>query len=98
MARRLIDWNVIRQKTLTVLGQQGPLSSGALREALGISHASLARLVQDMQNDLVTIGRGRAITYARLRNAAGLSRETPLYEVLADGTSRQLGTITPVMP
>jgi hypothetical protein len=98
MARRSIDWNVIKQKALTVLGQQGPLNSGALRDFLGISRASLARLVQDMQNDLLMIGRGRAIIYARMRNAPGLSREMPLYEVLADGTSRQLGTITPVMP
>jgi hypothetical protein len=81
---------------LITLGAGGPARPAALRAELRISPKTLARLVHEAGEEVLRIGRTRAIQYARTRAIEGLGRTLPVFRVdeagsvAADGTLRLL--------
>jgi HipA-like C-terminal domain len=98
MPRRTIDKDHLRSALVQLLRRTGPRAAGLLPSELGVSHATLSRLIQSLVDEVVIIGRGRATKYAARRSVLGAPEELPIFEVLPDGSSRRLGTMVPIMP
>jgi hypothetical protein len=75
---------------LRVLGQ-GVLPAPELRQRLGISPATLSRLVAQCGDLIVRLGRGRATTYARPRPLPEIGWYTPIHRIGEDGRPRRRG-------
>lgn len=81
---------------LVTLAAGGPSRPAALRAELGVSPKTLARLVHEAGEEVLRIGRTRAIQYARTRSIEGIGRTLPLFRVdeagsvVAEGTLRLL--------
>ena len=75
----------------------GPLPAGKLLAALDISRTTLARLVSNMAEEIVTWGAGRATRYAMRDTQRGLS-DSNVYRVSAEGQVGLLGVLIPVRP
>ena len=64
-----------------------------LQAALGISPATLSRLVGAAGGRVRRMGRARAVRYARTRSLEGLGRSLPLFRVGAEGGVSASGTL-----
>lgn len=71
----------------------GPVPSAQLRAELGVSPATLSRLVKAAGGDVVRLGQTRAVAYARTRAIEGLGRSIPVFRILEDGTPRPSGEL-----
>ena len=73
---------------------RGVLHAADLRERLGVSPATLMRVVRDAGADVVRIGRGRATQYALRQPWATLdSSRLPLFRVTESGTPVSAGEL-----
>ncbi len=68
-----------------------------LRELLGISQPTLSRTINEIKNEIVTIGRAKSIQYA-LKNIFNEQREEPVYRVTEEGDTVLLGRLIPIHP
>ena len=64
-----------------------------LRTALGISPATLSRLVASAGDRVARLGRTRAVVYARTRVVEGPGRRVPVYRVAEDGSAHETGEL-----
>jgi len=78
---------------LVTLAAGGPARPAALRAELGVSPKTLARLVHEVGEEVLRIGRTRAIQYARTRSVEGLGRTLPVFRVDAAGSVAAEGTL-----
>lgn len=82
-------------KLLSVLGES-PMSAAALRARIGVSPATLSRLIAGAPQ-VIRYGRGKATTYARSREIPGINRRFfPVIEIDAHGRENDLGRVLPV--
>lgn len=73
---------------------RGVLHAADLRERLGVSPATLMRMVRDVRSDVVRIGRGRATQYALRRQWPNLdSSRFPLFRVIDTGAAVSAGEL-----
>lgn len=77
--------------------EQGPLTARQLAETLTLSQPTVSRAVVALGADIVRIGSGRAIQYARRDSGRGLG-DVPVYRVATDGRLHRLGVLVPVRP
>jgi hypothetical protein len=82
------------QDLLAALDRRDPVAAAELLRVLGVSPATLSRLVAAAGEEVVRLGRARATQYARTRVVEGLGRSAPLFRVDATGEARQTGQIT----
>jgi len=75
------------------LGFTGLASSAALRAQLGVSAATLTRLVRALGDEVIRVGRGRATQYARTRRIEGLGRNLPVFRVDERGEPTPAGRL-----
>ena len=80
------------------LRRRGTAGAADLRRALGISPATLSRLVAASGDRVVRMGRARAVTYALRHDIRGLEPSIPAFRVSEDGTAVRAGTVTPLEP
>lgn len=74
---------------------RGVLPAAELRERLGVSRATLMRMVRDAGPDLVRIGRGRATEYGLVQRWPYLdSAHFPLFRITAAGAAVSAGELT----
>src|SRR3989442_13916782 len=67
---------------------RGVLEAGDLRDRLGVSPATLMRMVRDVGADVIRIGRGRATQYALRQQWPNLdSSRFPLFRVTDTGAA-----------
>ena len=78
---------------LITLGARGPARPAALRAELGVSPKTLAQLVHEAGEEVLRIGRTRAIQYARTRAIEGLGRTLPVFRVDEAGSVAPDGTL-----
>jgi hypothetical protein len=71
----------------------GAKSPADLLQRLQISQPTFSRLIARAGGQITSIGRGRAIRYAALRNVRGLGAEFPIYRITADGAVRPWGIL-----
>src|SRR6201995_298010 len=79
---------------LTALAS-GPLSAATLLARLGVSRATLSRLVDAAGSEVIRYGNARATSYARRRSVAGQTA-WPIHRVEADGRLTSIGVLIPV--
>lgn len=77
--------------------RNGPATSTALTEALGISQPTLSRRIRNLAGSVLVMGKGRATRYALLRSVAG-EGHFPLYQVDEQGKAHKFATLYPVYP
>ncbi|HET9360138.1 MAG TPA: HipA domain-containing protein, partial [Vicinamibacterales bacterium] len=74
---------------------RGVLHAADLRERLGVSPATLMRMVRDAGPDVVRIGRGRATQYALRQQWPNLdSSRFPLFRITGTGAAVSAGELT----
>lgn len=98
MVRRSLDQQAVIASLVRLLGARGAQSRADLLPALGISHATLARLIDKSKDEILAIGKARATQYVLKRPVAGLPPKIPVYEVLPTGKGRRFGTLQAVYP
>lgn len=79
-----------------LLALKGPLAAAELRARLGVSPATLSRLVAKEGEGVYRLGRGRATWYALPREIEGLPRRLPVYRVSAEGRATPVGELLPL--
>jgi hypothetical protein len=80
----------------TVPGEliRGVLHASELRERLGVSRATLMRVVRDAEAEVIRIGRGRATQYALRQQWPNLDGSRfPLFRVTENGTAVSAGEL-----
>lgn len=83
------------QELLRALSE-GPRQAGALRARLGLSPATLGRVVAET-GEVLRFGRGRATAYARIRTIPGTDRRHfPVAEMDEQGVLKSFGRLFPV--
>ena len=69
------------------------MSARELCQALGISQATLSRILRSASNDVVAVGRGRSTRYAVLRTISGVPRDIPMFDIDEKGVAQRTGTL-----
>ncbi len=88
----LSNSDLLRQQLRT-----GPKTPKQLIEKLGFSQPTLSRSVSALADEVLRLGRGRAIQYALRDGARGLG-EISVYRVSPEGGIKELGVLIPVAP
>jgi HipA-like C-terminal domain len=78
---------------LSELARRRVVRAAELRSALGISPATLSRLVSKAGDRVLRLGRGTATSYSRTRLVEGLGRRLPIFRIDEEGRSASAGTL-----
>ena len=81
------------ESLLSELSRRRVARAGELRSALGISPATLSRLVSKAGDRVLRLGRGTATSYSRTRLVEGLGRRLPIFRIDEEGRSASAGTL-----
>jgi hypothetical protein len=87
-----------RDQLLATLGRQPAAGAAGLAARLDVSLATLHRLLQEVQPQVLATGRARRTRYALRRPLRGDLSELPVYEVDAAGRAELLGPLALVAP
>jgi len=74
------------------------LSASEIGSALKISQPSVSRLLRQLGQKVVRLGRGKSTRYALAREIGSLGSEWPLYEIDVLGKPRRVGTLHALQP
>ena len=80
-----------QQIILGVLSTQGIASSKDLQRATGKSQATLSRLLADLSDHVLTLGKGRARLYGLPKSIRGLPAQQPIYWLDESGKPTRIG-------
>jgi len=80
------------------LATHGPQGAAALRKALGVSPATLSRMVEKEEGAILRLGKARATRYALRRKSPGLPGTLPIFKIDENGGAKKAGELTPVTP
>ena len=83
----------MQQRLLNILRNEGVVSSDRLSRELGISRATLSRLIRKAPIEVVRLGRTRAIQYGLARALLGLRFRIPVYRIDEAGELAPVGTL-----
>ncbi|MBK6726065.1 MAG: type II toxin-antitoxin system HipA family toxin YjjJ [Xanthomonadales bacterium] len=78
---------------LTRPGQTQPVPAATLQSALGVSQATLSRMVREAGDGVVRIGKARATRYAATHSLGRVGRNWPLYRLDPMGRPHPLGRL-----
>lgn len=84
------------QKKILSLLFDGPMAPAEIKRVLGISPATLSRLIRNLGACVVTLGKARATQYARPRDVRGVGDRFPVYQIGADGRFTTYGALQAV--
>jgi HipA-like C-terminal domain len=87
-----------RSQLLNILRRGVPLSATELARTLGVSVATLHRLLGEWAPQIVTHGQARRTRYAARRTVRGEWADWPLYEIDATGRAHSRARLTPLAP
>lgn len=83
-------------RVITLLERAGPMSARAIGDALGVSQPSVSRWIRAAGAEVVRVGAGRRVRYARARSAFGAGGVPGIYRIDARGRVVELGALRPV--
>jgi len=87
---------MVRPSLVDELAIHGPRTAAELRSVLGVSPATLSRIVAAEGQRVLRLGRGRASQYALPRRIADLPARLPVYRVDAEGRLNSVAEFVPV--
>ena len=87
-----------RDQLASVLARRAAMPATELGEQLGVSPATLHRLLQERSDAIVTTGQARRTRYALRRALRGDLTELPLYAVDAAGQAQRVAQLALVHP
>lgn len=87
-----------RDQLLAALGRRPAAGAAELAAQLGVSVATLHRLLQEAKPQVLATGRARRARYALRRPLRGELAELPVYEVDATGRADLMGSLALVAP
>lgn len=73
-------------------------SAAELADAVGVSVATLHRLLGELDDQVLSVGKARRARYALRRPLRGDASDLPLYEVDTEGWAEAIARLTPVSP
>ena len=71
----------------------GPKSAKELATLLGVSQPTISRAINELSDQVVNLGRGRATRYARPRLVRGVASAFPVYRIDEAGDIHSLGVL-----
>jgi hypothetical protein len=74
----------------------GIYSSPEIQQRFGFSQPVVSRLLAQLDNRVLVIGKARSRRYSRLRDLRGLGGTFPVYAIDGEGNARLLGTLSGV--
>lgn len=74
----------------------GIYSAPEIQQRFHYSQPTVSRLLAQLDNRIVVIGKARSRRYTKLRDVRGLGGEFPIYHIDVDGNARQIGTLLAV--
>lgn len=93
-----IDEAALFRRLQQLLAARGPAAAAELTRALGISQPTFSRLAREHASELLVVGKARATRYALRREIDDVGRVVPVYEILEDGSSREVAALHAVAP
>lgn len=82
------------QRILGVLATRGIASAPELQALLGKSQPTMSRLLADLSDRVLTLGRARATRYGLSKSIRGLPSQQPIWWTGEDGTPARIGTLS----
>lgn len=83
----------MQQRLLNILRDQGIVPADRLIRELGVSRATLSRLIRKAPIEVVRLGKTRAIQYGLARALPGLRYRIPVYRIDEAGELTPVGTL-----
>ena len=83
----------MQQRLLNILRNEGVVPADRLIRELGVSRATLSRLIRKAPIEVVRLGKTRAIQYGLARALPGLRYRIPVYRIDEDGGLAPVGTL-----
>jgi hypothetical protein len=96
--KKAVDKEKIQSEILAFINLHGAASAQTLCQLFKISQPTLSRILSPIKNELVIIGKARETTYALPRKITDTATPIAIYEILEDGSSRQLGNLSAIKP
>lgn len=84
------------QERLLAFLATGIYSSPEIQQRFGFSQPVISRLLAQLGDRVLVIGKARARRYSRLRDLRGLGGTFPVYAIDSEGNARLLGTLSSV--
>jgi transcriptional regulator with XRE-family HTH domain len=81
------------QRLQALLAQKGLVRASEIAQELGINQSTVSRLLAEVGERVVHVGRARAARYALAREIGRAGRHWPLYRIDAQGRSERLGEL-----
>ncbi|QOX77507.1 type II toxin-antitoxin system HipA family toxin YjjJ [Trichlorobacter lovleyi] len=81
------------QERLLAFLATGVYSAPEIQQRFGFSQPVISRLLTQLDDRVLAIGKARARRYSRLRDLRGLGGNFPVYAIDAEGNARLLGTL-----
>lgn len=93
MPRRAIDREHTKQELIKRLKHQGPQSRAELQKALAVSQPTVSRIIQELSDHIVAVGRTPNLLYAHKGHDTW-----PIFEVNRNGKITELDELNSVLP
>ena len=90
----MADLGKDHQLILGMLASRGMATSRDLQYATGKSQATVSRLLTDLSNQILTLGRARTIRYGLPKSIHGMPSQQPVFWTYEDGSTRHIGTLS----
>jgi hypothetical protein len=82
------------QRILGVLATRGIASAPELQAMLGKSQPTISRLLAELSDRVLTLGRARATRYGLSKSIRGLPAQQPIWWIWEDGVPVRIGTLS----
>jgi hypothetical protein len=87
-----------RDQLRSVLARSAPVAAADLAAQLGVSVATLHRLLQEIEGEVIATGKARRSRYGLRRALRGDMGALPLYEIDRQGLARQIAELALIHP
>jgi hypothetical protein len=87
-----------RDQLRSVLARSAPVAAADLAAQIGVSVATLHRLLQEIETEVIATGKARRTRYGQRRALRGDLGALPLYEVDSQGQAREITELALIYP
>jgi predicted transcriptional regulator len=88
----------VRERLAHILARQAGIKANELAKHLGVSLATLHRILAETKPSILVTGKARRTRYALRRPLRGVLQDIPVYQIDEQGQASTLSELTPVYP